>query len=84
LNNNKIRNLRISVFLELYKETPLINREEEIEDEKDPEITFNFITEIFFMSHLSYSYSVHRLHRILIKVIFRKKYSFKNEIHHLD
>lgn len=69
-------------FLELYKETPLINREEEIKDEKNPDITFNFITEIFFMSHLCYSYSVHRLHRILLKVcskdkkIFGEKYFF--------
>ncbi len=52
----------------MYKETPLINREEEIKDEKNPEITFNFITEIFFMSHLSYSCSVHRLYRILLKL----------------
>ncbi|CAF2873145.1 unnamed protein product [Rotaria sp. Silwood2] len=51
---------------ELYKETPLINRTDEIEDEKNRQITFNFITEIFFMSHFSYSISVHRLHRILI------------------
>ncbi|CAF0830173.1 unnamed protein product [Rotaria sordida] len=53
---------------DLYKETPLINRQDETEDEKNPPITFNFITEIFFMSHFSYSISIHRLHRILVKV----------------
>ncbi|CAF4687908.1 unnamed protein product [Rotaria sp. Silwood1] len=53
---------------ELYKETPLINRQDENEEEKNPQITFNFITEIFFMSHFSYSISVHRLHRILVKI----------------
>jgi len=56
----------------LYKETPLINREEETEDEKNSEITFNFITEIFFMTHFCYSCSVHRLHRILSKVNFKR------------
>ncbi|CAF1260110.1 unnamed protein product [Adineta steineri] len=49
---------------ELYKETRLINYEGENKDE----IMFNFITESFYMSHLCYSYSVHRLHRILLKI----------------
>jgi len=59
--------------VDLYKETPLINREEETVDEKNSEITFNFITEIFFMAHFCYSCSVHRLHRILSKVNFERK-----------
>jgi hypothetical protein len=57
----------VHLKVELYKETPLIKRED---DEKIPEISFHFITEIFFMAHFSYSCSVHRLYRILLKVNF--------------
>jgi hypothetical protein len=52
----------------LYKDTPIIVRDEENLDDKNNKITFNFITEIFFMSHLSYTCSVQRLHRMLLKV----------------
>jgi ubiquitin conjugation factor E4 A len=52
----------------LHKDTPLIVRNEENLDEKNPKITFNFITEIFFMAHLSYTSSVERLHRMLLKI----------------
>jgi hypothetical protein len=65
----KIKN-NLSLLIELYKETPLINREE---NENNSEMSFHFITEIFFMSHLSYSCSVHRIHRILLKVNFKRK-----------
>jgi hypothetical protein len=60
-------------FIDLYKDTPLIVRDEENIDEKNNKITFNFITEIFFMSHLSYTCSVQRLHRMLLKVTLIKK-----------
>jgi hypothetical protein len=53
---------------DLYKDTPLIVRNEENLDDKNSQITFHFITEIFFMSHLSYTCSVQRLHRMLLKV----------------
>ncbi|CAF0967414.1 unnamed protein product [Rotaria sp. Silwood1] len=53
---------------DLYKDTPIIVRDEENTSEKNNTITFNFITEIFFMSHLSYSCSVQRLHRKLLKI----------------
>lgn len=59
---------RTSVRLGLNKDTPLIARDESIPPEKDDGVTFNFITEIFFMSHLSYSCAVHRLHRLLLKI----------------
>ncbi|CAF4018984.1 unnamed protein product [Rotaria magnacalcarata] len=51
----------------LYKETPLIKRHKETTDEKCSQATFNFITEIFFMSHFSYSCSVRGLYRKLLK-----------------
>ncbi|CAF3853159.1 unnamed protein product [Rotaria sp. Silwood1] len=52
----------------LHKDTPLIIRDEENLDEKNNKTTFNFITEIFFMCHLSYTSSVQRLHRMLLKI----------------
>jgi hypothetical protein len=59
------QNENVHLKVELYKETPFINRED---NDKLPEISFHFITEIFFMVHFSYSCSVHRLYRILLKV----------------
>lgn len=55
-------------IVDLHKETPMIVRQEEPSDETTAQLTFNFITEIFFMTHLSYSCSSHRLHRMLLKV----------------
>ncbi len=55
-------------FIDLHKDTPLIVRDEENLNDKNTKTTFNFITEIFFMSHLSYTCSVQRLHRMLLKV----------------
>ncbi|CAF0925407.1 unnamed protein product [Adineta ricciae] len=53
---------------ELYNAKPMISRQEGIErDSNISDITFNFITESFFMAHLSCSYSVNRLRRILGK-----------------
>jgi hypothetical protein len=58
-----------SVCLGLDKDTPLIirNDEQHADDATNP-INFNFITEIFYMTHLSYSCAVHRLHRMLLKM----------------
>ena len=53
---------------DLHKDTPLIVRDETTAIVTDKTLTFNFITEIFFMAHLSYTCSVHRLHRMLLKV----------------
>lgn len=46
----------------------MIVRQEEPSEEATGQLTFNFITEIFFMAHLSYLCSSHRLHRMLLKV----------------
>jgi hypothetical protein len=59
------------VLIGLHKDTPIIVRDEETAVENNNNITFNFITEIFFMSHLSYTCSVQRLHRMLLKVTSR-------------
>ncbi|UJR37169.1 hypothetical protein I4U23_029878 [Adineta vaga] len=53
---------------ELYKQTSIIPREENDQNVKISDVTFNFITESFFMAHLSYSYSINRLRRILGKI----------------
>ncbi|CAF0773012.1 unnamed protein product [Adineta steineri] len=53
---------------DLHKDTPVIVRDEENLVDKNNKITFNFITEIFFMSHLSYTCGVQRLHRMLLKI----------------
>ncbi|UJR09047.1 hypothetical protein I4U23_013295 [Adineta vaga] len=53
---------------DLHKDTPFIVRDEENLPEKTSPMTYNFITEIFFMSHLSYTNSVQRLHRMLLKI----------------
>jgi hypothetical protein len=55
-------------FIDLHKDTPMIVRNDENINEKNDQTAFNFITEIFFMSHLSYTSSVYRLHRMLLKV----------------
>ncbi|CAM4797139.1 unnamed protein product [Rotaria magnacalcarata] len=67
----------------LYKETPLIKRHKETTDEKCSQATFNFITEIFFMSHFSYSCSVRGLYRKLLKIhgdISKKQTEYKNAV----
>jgi len=53
---------------DLSKETPFIAREGEQTDEKNADLTFHFITEIFFMAHFCYSSSVQRMHRTLLKI----------------
>ncbi|CAF3669246.1 unnamed protein product [Rotaria socialis] len=53
---------------DLHKDTPMIVRNDENVKEKNDQTAFNFITEIFFMSHLSYTSSVYRLHRMLLKI----------------
>ncbi|CAF4985445.1 unnamed protein product, partial [Rotaria magnacalcarata] len=53
---------------DLHKDTPMIVRNDESINEKNDQTAFNFITEIFFMSHLSYTSSVYRLHRMLLKI----------------
>ncbi|CAF0807326.1 unnamed protein product [Adineta ricciae] len=68
---------------DLHKDTPLIVRDEDNLPEKTSPITFNFITEIFFMSHLSYSCSVQRLHRTLLKIneeLSRVQHAYNNAI----
>ena len=67
--------------LDLHKDTPIIVRDDENIKEKNDPITFNFITEIFFMSHLSYSSSVHRLHRMLLKVYQNPRKTSGNKHH---
>jgi hypothetical protein len=43
---------------------------------------FHFITEIFYMTHVSYSISVHRLHRMLLKVSsYDQSYRLVNVFH---
>lgn len=61
----------------LDKDTPMIVRDDQPIQSSFP---INFITEIFYMTHLSYSLSAHRLHRTLLKVtkdetMFSKRFS---------
>lgn len=57
----------------LGNETPMIVRDDRPVETSYP---INFITEIFYMTHLSYSLSAHRLHRTLLKVIQKKSEVF--------
>jgi hypothetical protein len=80
LEKKKIFFFLLFCFIDLYKDTPFIVRDEENLDAKNNNLTFNFITEIFFMSHLSYTCSVQRLHRMLLKVCLFIQGLKKNDV----